>query len=549
MLRRIFNNKNVKKILFVLLIVFMSLAGGVMVYADELVYVDTDYSDSMYYIDKYYIECNSDSRNLEKGATQYYNWNYSINLENARYVKVTTWYTIGFFRCEEYIASKHCDGKVNLTVNGAGKIAQASGDTVDVNGMFCKDGKLQVQHYVYRGTGCEMCGDCAEIKMYSHLVQIYRYKNPPTPTPTPTPKPTATPTPKPTATPTPSPTQVPTATPTPVPTQIPTITPTPSPTQAPTVTPTPVPTQAPIQTTTPAPVQTSSENTNSSTVVIPAVIPTKTPNSSANNEGNHESGKVSSDNSSHQGYTPEKPWYTDESAKEDEIKLPEYKSIPSGNTNKKEASKDTANKKSMQSESSSSTQNSLQETASDTVNGRKTLMKNGVLYVLDEEEAGDDNPEESLSEVEEIELENAYSQNTLAVESQGEVSRNSDSFLNTVAGKILIIGLILLLFLILLFALFFGVIVFGEIEENDEVFDLCAIRFVKRKEDNWQINLKDVFDENAAVKLRIGILFAVLFKDWEITAETTGNYEGYVKGEVAQNMMLYRKKIRRTLKE
>ena len=536
MLRLIFRNKTVKKILFALLMFFMTFAAGTKVYAYELVYLDSDYSDPKLIKDTYQIECNSDSWLLEKGQTKYYRWSYSLNLTDVKYIKVVSWYSRSYCACPNDIKGNYCEANTNMIVNCSGKTLETSGDFMDTGEAFSGKGDLVIQHYLYRGKGCEKCGSCAEVKIESYMLEVYRVK---APTPTPTPKPTVTPTPVPTqvptVTPTPVPTQPPAVTPTPVPTQPPTVTPTPVPTQAPAVTPAPVPTQVPKVTPTPVPMQ------------IPTVTPAPSPDSPLDRDDDKESENNPQHGASSSGYIPEKPWYTDETLPDDDIKLPDYKKKSSESSSKKEISKESTNKGNSSSEKSSASSSS-DKSLRDTVNGRKTMMKNGVLYVLDEE-TDDEMPSGSSTVTEEIELENAYSQNTLAVESGGEVSKVSDGFFDSIAGKIIIIGLLLLLFLILLFVLFFGVIVFGEIEENDEVFDLCAIRLLKRKDENWKVNLKDVFDENAAVKLRIGLLFAVMFKDWEIMAETTGNYEGYVVGEISQNMMLYRKKIRRTLNE
>ena len=88
---------------------------------------------------------------------------------------------------------------------------------------------------------------------------------------------------------------------------------------------------------------------------------------------------------------------------------------------------------------------------------------------------------------------------------------------------------------------------FGEAEEHDEVFELCSIRLMKRRGGNWCVNLGNAFDDNAVVKLRIGILFAVVFDGWDITGDVKGIYEGEIVSQAEQNMMLHRRNIRRSV--
>ena len=179
------------------------------------------------------------------------------------------------------------------------------------------------------------------------------------------------------------------------------------------------------------------------------------------------------------------------------------------------------------------------------------ITKNGVLYIIDDENesigATDGQNTGSTAEEESHENDESYSASDLAeFGQQGEVSLKK-GFFGTVPGYITIIAIALLLLVLLLFFLFFGVIVTGEVEEHDEVFELCAIRLMRRHEGNWCVNLGSAFDDNAVLKLRIGLVFAVIFEGWDLIGEAHGMYEGTVEEEISQGMMLYRKKVRRNV--
>lgn len=178
-------------------------------------------------------------------------------------------------------------------------------------------------------------------------------------------------------------------------------------------------------------------------------------------------------------------------------------------------------------------------------------MKNGVLYIIDDENSGPGTDGEldkdNDTEVEMTEKEQEYSAADLAVDGQLREQGRKSGFFNMPAGYAVIIAVSLLILLLLLFFLFFGVIVFGEVEEHDEVFELCAIRLMLRRDGNWYIRIGEAFDENAVLSLRLGLLFAIIFKEWELTAEVTGMYEGTITGQITQGMQLYRKNIRRSV--
>lgn len=176
------------------------------------------------------------------------------------------------------------------------------------------------------------------------------------------------------------------------------------------------------------------------------------------------------------------------------------------------------------------------------------VVKNGILYIIE------DDPENVTAEGggttrvdETVDAPTAYSASDLAADAELAELNRSSGFWSTIPGYMVMIGIILALLLLALFFLFFGVIVWGEVEEHDEVFELCAIRLMRRREGNWYVRLGSAFDDNAVLRLRIGILLAALFTDWELTGETDGLYEGEVTGQISQNMLVYRKNIRRSV--
>ena len=179
--------------------------------------------------------------------------------------------------------------------------------------------------------------------------------------------------------------------------------------------------------------------------------------------------------------------------------------------------------------------------------GSSTVVRDGILYIIDDDDISVQTPSGDDGTVENEDVENAYSASDLAID--GELAEQSSSalFWRTMPGYLTIIGIILLLLLLALFFLFFGVIVTGEVEEHDEVFELCAIRLMRRHEGNWCVNLGSAFDDNAVLKLHIGLVFAAVFDGWDLTGEVTGIYEGQVTGQISQNMLMYRKKIRRNV--
>lgn len=550
----------IRALLLVVIAAVMSLRGYQNICGADLTCSRIDYSDPDYYIEEYEIDCTSNTREMERGSSEYKSWYYNINLDNVDGILMLvncTYSGCPHTKESELYVSRN---RQYIIVHGSEGVVQAAGDYIDLNGQYKGSGQLEIQHYLQRGLSCPQCGNSTEIQMHSYGFKIYRFRNVPTPTPTvtPTPVPTQIPTPTPTPVPIVTPIPVPTQIPTPTPTPVPTVTPTPVPTQIPTVTPTPVPTVAPgeqPQKTEVLPSGNSSStyapSHSSSQYVLPTGSKGTGSSGSGGMSGNSGSGAISSNNpsSTNSTYSASTSHYSDSSQAKGTSDLPGYKSTisqkSSSGKNEKESEKSEKDKSSNSSSSANNLSNS-DKVVSDTVNGRKTIMKNGVLYVCDDETDSSEGDSSGQTEMtEEFELENAYSQGDLQVQNSGEISKDEKEFWETPAGVAAIAGIILLALLILLFVLFFGVLVFGEIEENDEVYDLCAIRLVRRKDGNWYVNLKEVFEENAAVKLKLGILFAVIFKEWELTGITTGNFEGCVKGEVSQNMMLYRKKIRR----
>lgn len=92
---------------------------------------------------------------------------------------------------------------------------------------------------------------------------------------------------------------------------------------------------------------------------------------------------------------------------------------------------------------------------------------------------------------------------------------------------------------------FFMVTIKSAMEEKDEDYDFFTVCFLKYRDGKWQINLKNVFDENAAIKVRFGWIFLSFFSEWEIEGITTGNKSGVVKERASQNMKMVRRRIRR----
>ena len=58
-----------------------------------------------------------------------------------------------------------------------------------------------------------------------------------------------------------------------------------------------------------------------------------------------------------------------------------------------------------------------------------------------------------------------------------------------------------------------------------------------------------MFEENAVVRLRLGILFVIVFKELRLDGIVNGATKGIVSGEISQKMFLYRKRIRRITDE
>lgn len=355
------------------------------------------------------------------------------------------------------------------------------------------------------------------------------------PTPTATPTPTVAPTP--TATPTPSVTPIPTVMPTPTVAPTPTITPTmtPTPTVAPTpiVTPTPTPTATPIPTITPTP------------IIPPTVVPTRPPvpyepSTSSSSFIITTSSSSTSSSSSRTGYTSSsssterKPLYEEDEEDDDDDendKLGGKSSSNGGGSDKK-----TSHIPKVYMDSSS-----IKRTIP-----ANTIVKNGVLYIIDDDDeeqpiyAGEENNTDISAET--YELDNSYSPGDLVPDETSNLSKEEKIswwvYPAIVAGS-------LLLLLALILILFFGVIIEGEYEEHDDVFNIYSLGIVTRKNGEWFISLRDVFDENAVARLRLGIIFARIFKGTEIICESDGIYKGQIEGIIDQKMELKRQKIRR----
>ena len=189
--------------------------------------------------------------------------------------------------------------------------------------------------------------------------------------------------------------------------------------------------------------------------------------------------------------------------------------------------------------------------SSTTGKGPGTIMKNGVLYIVDDDTkavgTGPGIGDGSAPDIEDVESDEAYTASDLAGSRQLREQNLKKGFFDTPYGYIVIALIALLILLLALFFLFFGVIVLGEAEEHDEVFEICSLRIMKRRDGKWCVNLGTAFDDNAVLKLRIGLLFAVIFDGWDMTGEVYGMYEGDIEAGVEQGVLLYRKNIRRSL--
>lgn len=179
--------------------------------------------------------------------------------------------------------------------------------------------------------------------------------------------------------------------------------------------------------------------------------------------------------------------------------------------------------------------------------GANYVMKNGVLYIVDDEDpsVGVAKEEGKENETEVTEVESEYSADDLAIEGDLYSAELENGFWTTPIGWAAIGILALLVLTLLLLILFFGVVVCGEVEEHDEVFELCGIRLMRWHDKEWHVNLGCAFDENAVLKLHTGLLFAAIFGEWDITGDSKGLYDGSVSAPCERGMLLYRKNIRR----
>ncbi len=319
--------------------------------------------------------------------------------------------------------------------------------------------------------------------------------------------------------------------------------PTPSPSPTPVITPVVTPTPAVTPVLSPTPVITPAITPTPVVTQVPTPVPTQAPRSSSSSSSSSKGG------GSHSGeITP----------------IPSSSTTPiitpGGGTDTKGGGGSTSKPGSGTKKGASGGGTSAKETASNATStssssskiyGKNAVMKNGILYLVD-----DDTDQVSLTSssakneqehVEEVSNDMEYSAGDLAVEGTLQDKQKASGFWNSWQGYVTIGGISVSVLLALLFFLFFGVIVTGEAEENDEVFELCSIRLMKRKDGNWCVNLGSAFDENAVLKLRIGILFSVIFDGWEITGYSKGMYEGEITAQVEQNMMLRRRNIRRSV--
>lgn len=109
---------------------------------------------------------------------------------------------------------------------------------------------------------------------------------------------------------------------------------------------------------------------------------------------------------------------------------------------------------------------------------------------------------------------------------------------------IFIIMAVLLLSFIIIMLSFFIVRVRGALEESDEVYELICPALIKLSKGRWQVNLKEVFNEYAAVKLTFGWVFLELFEGFTIEGLASGDKKGVVTSLINKETILLRRRIR-----
>lgn len=426
------------------------------------------------------------------------------------------------YKWQKYNGSEYIDISDGVGADGI-TYSGSSSPTLIISGV-----NEMLNNSKYR---CLLTGVC-KVERYSNdsVISVNTPVTPePTPTVTPTPLPTPTEEPEPTKT--PIPTQIPQ--PTKSPTQTPVPTATPSVTPQPTIVPV-IPTQVPIPTADPTKVpdypvtpipyvpSTSSSSYIPSTSSSSSIIPSTSSWTSSSSSNNSSSSS----------------WDNPILEETDDNPLIPLEDI---------INKSSSNRKTSSSQKADDDSNSSSYIGKRNVyksSSAKTILKNGVLYIIDDsdDDTIQNNTDGIHKETEDYELNNAYSAADLmsddSIVVMGEENKSYPIWVYVLIGVGFIVALLLLLFI-----LFFGVIVEGECEEHDDVFDICGIRLIYRKDGKWNINIGDVFDENAVIRLRLGILFAIVFKECEITCHITGINEGVLEEEIVQKMLIYRKKI------
>lgn len=379
------------------------------------------------------------------------------------------------------------------------------------------------------------------------------------PTVTPTVMPPANPTSVPTVSPSVAPTVIPTVKPSETPHVVPTDSPRVNPTVQPTASPTKQPTKSPATSPTAAPTKRPSSDANKDGTLVPNLKPTAKPTYGPPSASSSSSTGISDDknNPAQNGKTNDKSSSAIANGVKNVIPV-----IPADDT--KNQKKNTGNQNESGSAQAGSNGPKSAKSVSDArkpkgATGResgsssqmqkvRTVTKDGIVYVYDDE--GEDpkyiGSAEEYKESENVVLDDYYDDPGY-IEGHEKNAQKSEAKLSGPLLYVVVSLSSLLGIAIIIFVLFFGVIVEGECEDKDEVFDFCFIRVVYRKDGKWCINLSEVFEENAVVRLKFGILFSVIFKEWEIQGCTTGTYEGEITELIEQKMLMYRRKIRRKL--
>lgn len=103
---------------------------------------------------------------------------------------------------------------------------------------------------------------------------------------------------------------------------------------------------------------------------------------------------------------------------------------------------------------------------------------------------------------------------------------------------------VLLIAYAFLFVSFFLVRLYGVFEEGDEEYDLCHIGKISYQNGEWVIDADNLFDDNAAIKIKFGFIFKLLFYDSSVCVNSNGVKNGTAYCNVG-DALVFRRKIRK----